>query len=163
MIDNINNWVISILSLGIIITFTELIMPKGKNKKYIYVLIGLLTIVTILSPVLKYITNNEFENNITQAFEEFTITTSSNYDSGNLVKLQFEKKIKDDIINRFKIKNVKVNNIYLKISDEYIIEHINININKKEEVMLDINKIIDDIVSEYNIEYADIELIEEVG
>ena len=163
MLNNINNWVISILSLGIIITFIELIMPKGKNRKYIYVLIGLLTIVTILSPAIKYITNDEFENNITEAFEEFTVTTSSNYDNVNLVKEQFENNLKDDIISRFKSIKIKVNNIFIKVSEEYVIEYININIDKKEESMLDINKIIDDIVSEYEIEYSNIEVIEEAG
>ena len=161
MLNNINNWVISVLSLGIIITFIELIMPKGKNRKYIYVLIGLLTIVTILNPAIKFITNNEFENNISEIFEEYTISTSTNYDNVDLVKNQFENTIKNDIVNRFKSKDIKVKNVYLKVSDEYLIENITINILKKEESMLDINKIIDDIVKEYDIEYSDIEIIEE--
>lgn len=161
MINDINNWIISILSLGIIITFIELILPKGKNRKYIYVLIGLLTIITIINPVIKYVTDVDFDKDINKAFEEFTITTSSNYDKVNLVKDEFKNNLENDIKSKFLKSNIIIKDVFINCSDEYVIEKISIYVTKEESKMVDINEVIDQIIEEYKIEYSRIEVVRE--
>src|SRR5690554_7845058 len=50
VISFINSWLKDIVVLFILISIAELIMPKGKLKKYIRLVIGLLIIYIIISP-----------------------------------------------------------------------------------------------------------------
>lgn len=124
-------------------------------------MIGLFTIITLINPVIKYITNNEFEQDVKNIFDEFTVTASTNYDKIDLVKEQFITNIKNDIVNKCEIKNLTVKDIHINVNKEYKILKINILIKKMEGNMSDLNKIVDEIIKEYKIEYSQIEVTEE--
>lgn len=162
MFESINNWIISILSLGIITVFIELIMPNGKNKKYVYVLIGLLTIVTIIDPVISYVSNGEFSTVLEKSFEGFSVTASSDKDlvNDNIVKDRVITSMKNDIKDRL---NNKVKDIYILMTDEYETQKISITLDEREgEIDIDsLDEIVDSIIKEYEIDYSQIEIIKE--
>ena len=49
----ISNWLREIVLLFIIISMIDIIMPKGKMKRYVNFIIGILIIFTIISPITK--------------------------------------------------------------------------------------------------------------
>lgn len=49
MIENFRDWINALLCLGIFTTLIQLIMPKNNIRKYIYSLIGIVTIVVTMS------------------------------------------------------------------------------------------------------------------
>ncbi|MDR5658195.1 stage III sporulation protein AF [Serpentinicella sp. ANB-PHB4] len=75
----LRNWIITIISVIIFVTFIEIIIPNNKNKKYINVVVGLLIIVVILNPVMHiYNRGLNFSDTVVQASNELeTITTHS--------------------------------------------------------------------------------------
>ncbi|MGN1301562.1 MAG: stage III sporulation protein AF, partial [Clostridia bacterium] len=74
MIEIINSWAQKIIIVVIICTIIEMILPEGKNKKYIKTVIGIYVVFTIISPIISKINNSntldlnkyfKTENNIT--------------------------------------------------------------------------------------------------
>ena len=55
MLDTFRNWINMILALGILFTVIRIIVPNTKLKKYIYSLMGIVTIIVILNPVINLI------------------------------------------------------------------------------------------------------------
>ncbi len=160
MEKEIQNFIISILSLGIITAFIELILPAGKNKKYIYILIGLLAIVTVLSPIINLITNFEFEYDFTSMLQSIdTRQTLNSIDSTDLIKNQFIYTLKEDIDVKLKDKKVLVNEIDILVDEEYNIKKIYIEIAKTESIA-NINEVVEYINTEYDISYSSIEVVE---
>lgn len=161
MFENINNWIVSILNLGIITAFIELIMPNNKNKKYIYILIGLLAIVTIIDPVISYVTNENFASALEESFEGFSVSASSDVvvSSDDIVKEQVLTAMKLDINEKF---DNTLKDVYIIMTDEYETEKISIVLDEKEEIDIDsLNEIVDSIILEYEIDYSKIEVIKE--
>lgn len=161
MFENINNWIVSILNLGIITAFIELIMPNNKNKKYIYILIGLLAIVTIIDPVISYVTNENFASALEESFEGFSVSASSDVvvSSDDIVKEQVLTSMKLDINEKF---DNTLKDVYIIMTDEYETEKISIVLDEKEEIDIDsLNEIVDSIILEYEIDYSKIEVIKE--
>ncbi|WP_050356239.1 stage III sporulation protein AF [Gottschalkia purinilytica] len=58
MIDFLKDWIIDIVSLIIIITFLEIILPNGNMRKYIKTVIGLLIIIILITPLTKVFNKN---------------------------------------------------------------------------------------------------------
>ena len=46
MVDILKNWITTMLCIGIFLTFIQMIVPNTNLKKYIYSLIGVVTIIT---------------------------------------------------------------------------------------------------------------------
>ena len=59
MLDTFRNWINMILALGILFTVIRIIVPNTKLKKYIYSLMGIVTIIVILSPVINLVKNGD--------------------------------------------------------------------------------------------------------
>ena len=66
MVQTFKIWISSLLCLGIFVAFLELIIPKSKFKKYIYALIGILTVITIISPIVNMYKSNQVNSSIDQ-------------------------------------------------------------------------------------------------
>lgn len=87
MVNLIKNWISSLLCLGIIVAFLQLIIPESKFKKYINSLIGLVMILTVLSPIIKIYKDDELKLSVEEVISTFSSvsgkdskTTSSNLD-----------------------------------------------------------------------------------
>lgn len=137
MLDIFKNWISSILAIGILFTVIRMILPNSHFKKYIYSLIGIVTVIVIIGPVISAIKSTDIDNmkniilNATNIdSSEVNYTNLSNYENvnENNVKKDFissvEKDIKEKLSNNID-NNIDVN---IEITDTYNIEKINITL-----------------------------------
>ena len=137
MLDVFKNWISSILAIGILFTIIRIILPNSHFKKYIYSLIGIVTIIVIISPVISAVKSTNFDNikdivlNATNIdSSDVNYTNLSNYEdvNENNVKKNFITSVENDIKEKLSgniDNNVDVN---IEITDTYNIEKINITL-----------------------------------
>ena len=137
MLDVFKNWISSILAIGILFTIIRIILPNSHFKKYIYSLIGIVTIIVIISPVISAVKSTNFDNikdivlNATNIdSSDVNYTNLSNYEdvNENNVKKNFITRVENDIKEKLSSnidKNVDVN---IELTDTYNIEKINITL-----------------------------------
>lgn len=175
MINMFKVWISSLLCLGIFVTFLELIMPNSKLRKYIYSLVGVVTIITIISPIINIYKNADVEASLNQVVG----TLSSNLNADNseniktnyqqtqqkLVKDQFVESIKKDIETKLAAQGVNVQTVDIELAENYDISKIEINILKIDEnsTITSTNKVIDYVNQEYDVDYSKITVIESEG
>lgn len=174
MIEFFSNWAGQLVVALVIGSLLEMIIPKGKNKKYVKMLIGIYIIFCMISPFTQ-IDETFSMDNISEMLEEYGKQNAEEVDSSSMDSRleelyieEIEKSISEDLeelgyeVKKCKIKakiNSKINesgieSISVKVK-KYIkqeseiekIENINISINneKKENTT--------------NIENGDIEII----
>ena len=120
MIENFKAYINTLLCLGIFITILQLIIPKNKSRKYIYSLIGIIMIITVISPVVDLLKNENIEDGINQVLaniDSYKIEESVNDETykeanENTIKNQVILEIKEDIKNKVSEKNIEE---YLKL------------------------------------------------
>lgn len=172
MIENFKAYINTLLCLGIFITILQLIIPKNKSRKYIYSLIGIIMIITVISPVVDLLKNENIEDGINQVLaniDSYKIEESVNDETykeanENTIKNQVILEIKEDIKNKLSEKNIEVNDVKIYLEENYEIKKISLNIdNLNNDSMLfsDLNSVIKYINEEYKIDYSKIEVIEE--
>lgn len=169
MIDLFKNFVNSLLCIGIFITFIKLIMPSGKVKKYIYSLIGIITIITIVSPFINFMQNVDVEESIKDVISNIDMSENTSDDkeqtsTNSSVKDVFLDKLKTDITNKLSQNSVTTDKIEIYIDDSYNIEKMEINIKnlrKTNSSLENVNKVVNYINQEYGIAYEKINIIEE--
>ncbi len=106
MINSIKEWASSILCLGIFTAIVELALPKGNVKKYIYVIIGIVTVLTIISP---FLSKKDYEALAKEAIETISSEAKSSMDSSNLdTSVNKEEYIK---YQKNMVKNEYINNL----------------------------------------------------
>lgn len=137
MLEVFKNWISSILAIGILFTIIRIILPNSHFKKYIYSLIGIVTIIVIISPVISAVKSTNFDNikdivlNATNIdSSDVNYTNLSNYEdvNENNVKKNFITRVENDIKEKLSSNidnNVDVN---IEITDTYNIEKINITL-----------------------------------
>lgn len=172
MIEIFRNWIVAMLCLGILVVIVQLVVPKTNLRKYIYSLIGIVTVITIVSPIVDVLKNGNVSDSISSVLDsissnEDTITVNSNgvQDKQNeLLKVQFIDNLKSDIMFKLAHKDVEVNDINISVDDDYNITKIEVKISKinVEKINLNsVNEVIKYINSEYDIDYSKISVIEE--
>ena len=169
MIDLFKNFVNSLLCIGIFITFIKLIMPSGKVKKYIYSLIGIITITTIVSPFINFMQNVDVEESIKDVISNIDMSENTSDDkaqtsTNSSVKDVFLDKLKTDIKDKLTQNSVTTDKIEIYIDDSYNIEKMEINIKnlrKTNSSLENVNKVVNYINQEYGIAYEKINIIEE--
>lgn len=129
MISWFSSWAKGIILAVVIVTILEMILPEGKNKKYIKIVMGVYIMFSIVSPIISKITNSEISLDISK-YENIlgsgsTVQTSSDLNN----------------VNSQNIENIYLNSIKTNIKDElerkgYGCETVNItaniNIEKQE-------------------------------
>ncbi|MEG2645441.1 MAG: stage III sporulation protein AF [Clostridia bacterium] len=173
MVEVFKIWISSMLCIGIFITFVQLIIPKTNLKKYIYSLIGIVTILTIVSPVIKLLKENSIEDGIKEvianiSIEENHINQNESTKYKEATKETIEQNMilsmKEDIKTKLEEQKVNVNNIDIALDENYNVENIDINIeniNKKNTNIINVNSVINYINKEYGIKYSKISVTEE--
>ena len=78
LIKFINSWAQGIILAVIIATIIEIIIPEGKNKKYVKTVIGLYILFTIIYPLITKISNNKlnFDSIIAKTSKEVSMYDS---------------------------------------------------------------------------------------
>lgn len=168
-------YVIKLLYIAIFGILLELIIPNNKLKKYIISVVSLLVIITILSPVINILKSDNVSETITQVVETLSNNIDNNYEKQT--KYDFSKyinssitestkeKIEQDIMEGIKKNNIdldKVKDINIVLNDSYVIEKVEIYVDKISEIDKNINvsKIINEISTSYNIPVSVITIIE---
>lgn len=132
MLNIFKNWISTILGIGILFTMMRIILPRTKLNKYTYSLMGIITIIVILNPVIEFFKTNTIEdiavNMNSDGMFNFEYMNLSGYEmaSRNNVKEAFSKNIAEDIKRKLTEKvsgNVEVE---LDITHEYEIDNITI-------------------------------------
>jgi len=150
-----NNWIQGIIIAVIINTIVELIIPNGKNKKYIRTVMGIYITFTILSPIISSVKNNDFNlKDIIEKYQVKNYSIETSIDTNEYIENTYILKIKQDIEDKLLKKGYEVTNSNITIENEdentygEIIK-ISLNLNKiesdnkveiVEKVKVDINK-----------------------
>ena len=122
MVETINSWAQKIIIVVIICTIIEMILPEGKNKKYIKTVIGIYVVITIISPIISKISNSntldlnkyfKTENNITIETSKPAVVDTNEY-----IEEVYKEKLKTDIKTKIEAMNYSVKNIELEIETE---------------------------------------------
>lgn len=121
MVGIINSWAQKIIIAVIICTIIEMILPEGKNKKYIKTVIGIYVVFTIISPIISKINNNNTLdlNKYFKTEKNITLETSSPVvDTNEYIEEVYKEKLKTDIKTKIEAMNYSVKNIDLEIETE---------------------------------------------
>lgn len=119
MVEIINSWAQKIIIVIIICTILEMILPEGKNKKYIKTVIGIYVVFTIISPIISTLNNNTLD--LSKYFEtnnNETVETSTTIDTNKYIEKVYIEKLKTDIKTKIEAMEYTVKNIELQIETE---------------------------------------------
>lgn len=169
MIEIFRNWIVALLCLSILIVIIQLVIPKTTLRKYIYTLIGIITVITIISPVVDLLKKQDIKESIADVLSSFNTNdaaisvNSSDLEEKKtgLVKVQFIDSIKQDIKDKLESKNITVKSINVSVDDNYDITKLEIKITKSKTGIVSVNEIVKYVNNEYGIDYSKISIVEE--
>lgn len=169
MIEIFRNWIVALLCLSILIVIIQLVIPKTNLRKYIYTLIGIVTVITIISPVVDLLKKQDIKESIADVLSSFNTNdaaisvNSSDLEEKKtgLVKVQFIDSIKQDIKDKLESKNITVKSINVSVDDNYDITKLEIKITKSKTGIVSVNEIVKYVNNEYGIDYSKISIVEE--
>lgn len=123
MIKFINSWAQGIILTVIIATIIEIILPEGKNKKYVKTVIGVYILFTIIYPLINKVTKtniNTLIENTTKQMSTYQENNSLKIDTDKYIESTYKKKIEEDIRKRANEKNLNITslNVYIETEDE---------------------------------------------
>ena len=144
MVAFFSSWAQGIIVAVIVATIVELLLPNGRSKKYVKVVVGIYILFSIIAPVV-----NKFANQDINANEIFNLDKYEEKmeDSNNSILQKIEsnnsRTVKDiyvsnleaDIKAKLKDKGYEATSIYIKAKDDenYTIEKISVTIKKSEK------------------------------
>ena len=169
MIEIFRNWIVALLCLSILIVIIQLVIPKTNLRKYIYTLIGIVTVITIISPVVDLLKKQDIKESIADVLSSFNTNdaaisvNSSDLEEKKtgLVKVQFIDSIKQDIKDKLESKNITVKSMNVSVDDNYDITKLEIKITKSKTGIVSVNEIVKYVNNEYGIDYSKISIVEE--
>ena len=147
--EHLSLWVKSIIIAVVVCGIIEMILPKGNNKKYIKVVIGIYIVFVIVNPVLSMFSDKSISiDNIIDKYEKKINTYNVNritFDTNEYISKTCKEKIKEDIKSFVNEKGYSVDlidvDIVLSKDEKYAeISNILIRINKKEAKLEKENK-----------------------
>ena len=152
----LSSWTNTVVVSVIIATLIEMILPEGKNKKYIKTVVGIFVLFSIIAPVISQITSGSIDfdsilaSSTAYEYKEYNKTI----DTDSSILKTYKNKLEEEIIGKIENKGYKVNNINLEIdsSEERYgnINKIELKVTKSENIkkIETINKIEIDIRSD---------------
>ena len=123
MVSFISSWAQQIIFAVIIGTILQMLLPEGKNKKYIKIVIGVYVLFAVISPVIgKNIDLNLDELNLSVNSAESSLDETSQDQINNL----YTTNLKQDIILKLKNKGYGCENVDLKTNENYEVLEISV-------------------------------------
>lgn len=123
MVSFISSWAQQIIFAVIIGTILQMLLPEGKNKKYIKIVIGVYVLFAVISPVIgKNIDLNLDEFNLSANSAESSLDETSQDQINNL----YTTNLKQDIILKLKNKGYGCENVNLKTNENYEVLEISV-------------------------------------
>ena len=154
LIKFINSWAQGIILAVIIATIIEIIIPEGKNKKYVKTVIGLYILFTIIYPLITKISNNKlnFDSIIAKTSKEVSMYDSkvaNSIETNTYIENTYKNNLKEKIKGEIEEKGYTVLdfNIYIEIQNEEAYGQINSIVlklqkaNKEQNTIKEVNKI----------------------
>lgn len=172
MIEIFKGWVTAMLCIGVFTTFIQLIIPKTNLKKYIYSLIGIVTIITVISPVVNLLKNESVEESVSQVIANISnenIESEINSEeytkkAEETIRQTFALNMKSDIKSKLEEKGIIVKTIDMFLTEQYNVEKIEIcigKINMEASSLDNVTSVVKYINEQYDLEFSKIEVIEE--
>lgn len=120
MVETINSWAQKIIIVIIICTILEMLLPDGKNKKYIKTVIGIYVVFTIISPIISNLNSNTLDLNkyLEVNGNNETVEASTTIDTNKYIEAVYKEKLKTDIRTKIEALNYNVETINLEIETE---------------------------------------------
>lgn len=123
MVSFISSWAQQIIFAVIIGTILQMLLPEGKNKKYIKIVIGVYVLFAVISPVVG--------KNIDLNLDEFNLSldnTTTSLDETNKENINdiFVTNLVQDIKSKLSNKGYGCENVELQTNENYEVEKINI-------------------------------------
>ena len=123
MVSFISSWAQQIIFAVIIGTILQMLLPEGKNKKYIKIVIGVYVLFAVISPVIgKKIDLNLDELNLSVNSAESSLDKTSQ----NQINDLYTTNLKQDIILKLKNKGYGCENVDLKTNENYEVLEISV-------------------------------------
>ena len=123
MVSFISSWAQQIIFAVIIGTILQMLLPEGKNKKYIKIVIGVYVLFAVISPVIgKNIDLNLDKFNLSANSAESSLDETSQDQINNL----YTTNLKQDIILKLKNKGYGCENVDLKTNENYEVLEISV-------------------------------------
>jgi len=172
-LDFLSGWINGIIIAIIINTIIELIIPEGKNKKYIRTVMGIYISFIIISPIITKIKDTDINlNDLIKNYEVENYSVQTSIDANEYIEKTYITKIKQDIEDKLIQKNYEViksnviienedNNTYGKIlaislnlkkienNKIQVVEKVNINSNDNKEEKIEISEAEKEELKEY--------------
>ena len=137
MINVINRWMKQIIFAVVITIIIEMLVPEGKNKKYIKMITNIYIIFIIVSPIFSKLTLKEINLNEIFINESTKTVAASSIDNIKYIEERYIKNIKESINTNlsnigYEVKNIDV---FINIKDEKYgqIEKIRLSVEKKQK------------------------------
>lgn len=122
MIEWLKIWANQVIVAVIIAVIFELIIPNGKNKKYIKMVINLYVLFVLINPIVSKCADTNILDLSKYNYKEYfnnstSIETSSKLNSKDIIKDTYKKSIKDNIKNKLMSNGYNVSNISIDIDN----------------------------------------------
>ncbi|MBQ8044025.1 MAG: stage III sporulation protein AF [Clostridia bacterium] len=161
-------YISTIIYICVFSVILQLILPDNKLKKYVGVLVSLIIILTLISPVIDVLKNDDVIAVISSTLDNIQSKVQvKEYDVPNLqnkiVLSATKEKLEEEIYTKCKEKfdlKFGINKVKIFLNEEYTIEDIDVYVKNLPEVA-QAAEIIDYITSEYGIEAGAINVIRE--
>lgn len=162
MINWITDWAEGIIIAVIIGTIIEMILPSGKSKKYIKVVIGIYILNMIISPVISKVTGNSLEvssgeiKSFLESDSDYKYVTNDleSTNDSNIEKI-YKNKLEEDIKNKVQEKGYEVNKIVLQIEVE---NHDKKEYGKIKNIQMKLSKKVNKEIKENNVVINEIQV-----
>ena len=124
MITFLRTWANQMIVALMIATIFEMILPNGKNQKYIKMVLGLYVLLTIIQPVMAKVTGNHLEISEFDYKKYFSNdaleTFSQDFEENNskLIEQAYIDNIKNDIQVKLKQKGYEITNCSIQIIND---------------------------------------------
>ena len=116
MIENLSNFCISIICTIMMIVILEMIIPDGKNKKYITFICGIVVTLVLIEPIIDLLDINIDEVLANSEYEYKEYKYDENLYNESLKK-SYEEILINDIVSRLKQNGYNASNIRIEYDD----------------------------------------------
>ncbi len=123
MISFISSWAQQIIFAVIIGVIIQMLLPEGKSKKYIKIVIGVYVLFSVISPVVGKNIDMDFGN---YSLEIETNTVLSENNTENSINEIYKTNLKQDIISKLQNKGYGCESVEIEVVENYEIEKITI-------------------------------------
>lgn len=134
MLFFISSWAQQIIFAVIIGVIIQMLLPEGKSKKYIKIVIGVYVLFSVINPVVGKDIDLNLEN---LALNIETNTSETEVNTGDSINEIYVTNLNQDIVSKLKNKGYGCEKVELKTNDKYEIESLKVigiyELNEEEE------------------------------